>query len=207
MGWRGAASHRRPRPAALAFAALFLSLAARSALAHPHVWIDYQLTLKVDRGRIVAVHEEWSIDEYETTLILRDIAGDRPVTALTPADVAALEKNAFSNLQNYGYFTHVTAGAATVAVGKVNDFAAHLAAGKLIYDFTVPLAAAADAKSAPVNVGIWDETYYVDVEPAAGKPIRFEGDGAAACKATTYSDQAHPIYFGSVFPTAMRVTC
>jgi len=180
---------------------------APPAQAHPHVWIDYELTLKFEKGRVVALGEEWSIDESETALILRDIVGDQPVKTLPAAAVAKLEKNAFSNLENYDYFTHVFAAGGKVGVRTVTDFQARIAGAKLVYDFTVPLDRPVDAAAGPASFGVYDETYYVDVAPAQGKPPRLVGDGSAACHATVAEDREHPIYFGSVFPMTVRVTC
>ena len=187
---------------------LAVAVMPSAADAHPHVWIDYELTVMFAKGRLTAVHQEWSFDEDFTAAVLRDIVGGQgAVKKLTPGDVAKIEKNAFSNLKNYDYFTHIFVGSGKVGVSEVKDFKAHLAGPKLIYDFTVPLAQPVDAKAQPVGIGIWDDTYYVDVGPAQGQMPKLEGDGSASCHAVYFQDHQHPIYFGSVFPTTVRITC
>jgi ABC-type uncharacterized transport system substrate-binding protein len=190
-----------------AVAGLAVAVMPRVAVAHPHVWIDYELAVMFEQGRVTALHQEWSFDEDFTAAVMRDIVGGQKVTKLGPAEIAKIEKNAFSNLKNYDYFTHVFVGDGKVGVGEAKDFKARLAGAKLIYDFTVPLAKPVDAKTAPVGFGIWDDTYYVDVGPAEGQAPKLEGDGSAACHATIIEDHQHPIYFGSVFPKTMRVSC
>ena len=179
----------------------------RGAAAHPHVWIDYQLAVMFEKGRVTALHQEWSFDEDFTAAVMRDVVGEAKVTKLGPAEIAKIEKNAFSNLKNYDYFTHIFVGDGKVGVGEVKDFKARLAGPKLIYTFTVPLAQPVDAKTGPMGIGIWDDTYYVDVGPAEGAVPKLEGDGSAACHATIIEDHQHPIYFGSVFPKTVRVSC
>ncbi len=187
---------------------LLATAGSRPVEAHPHVWIDYGLTVMFANGRVAALRQEWSFDEDFTAAVMRDVVGDKAAPkTLAPADVAKIEKNAFSNLKNYDYFTHVFVGGGKAKVGEAKDFSARLAGAKLVYTFTVPLPQPVDVKAAPVAVGIWDDTYYVDVGPAEGKAPKLEGDGAAACQAIIVEDHQHPIYFGSVFPKTVRVTC
>jgi len=192
----------------LALCAVLIVGGSRAASAHPHVWIDYDLTVMFEKGLVVALAQEWSFDEDFTASVLRDVAGEKkPAKTLSPADVAKIEKNAFSNLKNYGYFAHVFAGDEKVATREATGFKARLEGAKLVYNFTVPLEHGVDAKAAPTIVGVWDETYYVDVGPAEGKAPHLVGDGSAACQVAIITDHAHPIYFGAVFPKAVRVTC
>jgi ABC-type uncharacterized transport system substrate-binding protein len=220
---------------------LIAAFSIARAEAHPHVWIDYDLTVDFDAGKMTALHMEWSFDEDFTAAVLRDIVGDKkPPKTLKPADVAKIEKDAFSNLKNYGYFTHIFAGDGkllagplvgedrtatgaapseaeamkntersfqTKQLGEVKDFQAKLAGAKLIYTFTLMLAQPVDTKLGPIGIGVWDDTYYVDVGPAEGHDPKLIGAGATSCKALIVSDHQHPIYFGSVFPKVVRVTC
>ena len=166
------------------------------------------MTVTFDKGLIVALAQEWSFDEDFSASVLRDVAGvEKKPKTLGPAAVAEIEKNAFSNLKNYGYFTHVFVGEEKVGTLEATGFKARLVGAKLVYDFTLPLAHGVSVKAAPVGIGVWDDTYYVDVGPAEGKPPQMTGDGSAACQAVIVTDHAHPIYFGSVFPKIVRITC
>lgn len=186
---------------------LMAVLVGARAEAHPHVWIDYDLTVNFDAGKITALAMEWSFDEDFTAAVLRDIVGEKKVKALGAPEIAKIEKNAFSNLKNYDYFTHVFVGDGKSGVGAAKGFTAKLNGAKLLYSFTLDLAQPVEAKTSPVGIGIWDDTYYVDVGPAPGKTPKLVGNGAAACKAAIIDDHRHPIYFGSVFPKVVRVTC
>jgi ABC-type uncharacterized transport system substrate-binding protein len=187
---------------------LLLALSPVSrAEAHPHVWIDYDLTVQFDAGKIAALQMEWSFDEDFTAAVLRDVVGEKKVKTLSAPDVAKIEKNAFSNLKNYGYFTHIFVGDGKAGVGAVTKFSARLNGAKLIYTFNLGLAQPVDPKAGPIGIGIWDDTYYVDVGPAEGHEPKLTGGGSASCKAVIVADHQHPIYFGSVFPQVVRVTC
>jgi tRNA threonylcarbamoyladenosine biosynthesis protein TsaE len=114
---------------------------------------------------------------------------------------------AFANLKNSDYFTHVWSAGQPVKVKEATGFAAHLAGDKLVYDFVVPLARPVDPKAGPLRIGIWDDSYYVDVGPAAGTTAHLDGTGAAGCKAAVIEDHDHPLYFGSIFPQTVQITC
>ncbi len=193
---------------ASALLALPFCLLAGSAHSHPHVWVDYDLTAVFEQGRIVALRQDWSFDEDFSASVLTDVAKHHGKGAFSPAEIANLKKSAFSNLRNYDYFNHVWASDKPVAVGKeVKDFEPRLDGDRLAYRFTVVLPQPVDPHAGPVRIGIWDDTYYVDVGPAKGHPPHLEGPGAEGCKASIGEDKKHPIYFGSVFPPSVQISC
>src|SRR5579862_2234588 len=95
----------RFRPAYLVLAAMSLAVSAAPVSAHPHVWVDYELAVLFDKGQVVALREDWSFDEDFSAAVMHDIVGEKKITTIGPAENAKIEKNAFSNLKNYGYFT------------------------------------------------------------------------------------------------------
>ncbi|MDR3438284.1 DUF1007 family protein [Telmatospirillum sp.] len=196
------------RPQVPTLLALPLCLLAGSAESHPHVWVDYDLTALFEQGRIVALRQDWSFDEDFSASVLTDVVKHRSKGPLLPGEVAKLERSAFSNLKNYGYFNHVWAGDKPVALDKdVKDFEARLDGDRLAYRFTVVLSQPVDPRAGAIRIGIWDDTYYVDVGPAKGHAPRLEGAGAEGCKASIGEDKKHPIYFGSVFPPSVQISC
>ena len=190
----------------LVVAAVAIGGGASLSEAHPHVWVDYDLTVMFEKGLVVGLREDWSFDEDFSAAVMHDIVGEKKIKTIGPAENAKIEKTAFSNLKNYGYFTHVFAADAKVDTGEATGFKARLEGAKLAYTFTVPLAHGVDAKTGPASIGIWDDTYYVDVGPAKGMSPKLDG-AAPACKAVIVEDHQHPIYFGSVFPMTVRITC
>ncbi len=204
---------RRPIQTLLTSVVLILSLIAGTpAEAHPHVWVDWVVTALLDHGKVTALREDWWFDEDFTVMALSDVRKTKGMAAsvprpLSPADVDQLKAKAFSNLANYAYFTHVWAAGKPVAVAKeVSQFAARMDGAKLAYSFTLPLAVPSDPKA--LRVGIWDDTYYVDIGPATGRPAAaVEGEGAAACRARVIDDKDHLIYNGSITPKVVEITC
>ncbi len=192
--------------------ALAATIAAR-AEAHPHVWVDTVVTALFDKGRITALRQEWWFDEDFTAMALSEVRKAKGLAAAVPRPLSAgeidgLKAKAFSNLANYNYFTHVWAAGKPVGVAKeVTGFAARMDGAKLAYAFTLPLAQPLDPRAGKIRIGVWDDTYYVDVGPAKGNAAKLEGEGAAGCTARIVDDKEHLLYFGSVTPKVVEIGC
>lgn len=194
-------------------AAVLTAAGATVAEAHPHVWVDTVVTALLRDGKIAALREEWVFDEDFTATALSEVRHTKGMAAamprpLTDAEVQQLKDKAFANLANYAYFTHVWAGGKAVGVAlDVSAFAARMDGMKLAYTFTLPLAQPVDPTAGPIRVGVWDDTYYVDVGPAKGQAALLEGDGSANCRARIIDDKEHLLYMGSITPKVMEFTC
>jgi ABC-type uncharacterized transport system substrate-binding protein len=77
---------------------------------------------------------------------------------------------------------------------------------KLVYSFVLHPKAPVDVPAAPVEIGIWDDSFYVDVEPA-DTPGAVSVSGDAGCRAAIVTDKAHAIYGGLVTPETIKVSC
>lgn len=193
-----------------AISLLLLVLLPASASAHPHVWVDTKLTAILDDGRVAALREEWSFDEDFSVMALSEARKTKGMAAARPlqeGEVAQLKAKAFSNLAHYAYFNHFWAAGKMVPVpAEVSSFEARLDGAKLVYVFTLTLMRPAEAKA--FRVGIWDDTYYVDVGPVShGQAVTVEGSGAERCQARIIDDRDHPIYDGSIIPKVAEITC
>ncbi|HVI52426.1 MAG TPA: DUF1007 family protein [Candidatus Sulfotelmatobacter sp.] len=192
---------------------LIMLLTPSLASAHPHVWVDTIVTARLDKGAVVSLREDWTFDEDFSATVLSDLrklkgmGGDRH-SAFSPAEIAKLQQNAFSNLKNYDYFTHLWLNDKALKIKPdVEDFTARMEGDKLRYLFTVRLVQPAAVKGAALKVGIWDDSYYVDVGPAKGQSALIEGDGTASCRARITDDPKHLLYYGSITPKIAEVTC
>ncbi|HIJ62727.1 MAG TPA: DUF1007 family protein [Rhodospirillaceae bacterium] len=193
---------------------LALALASGpKAEAHPHVWVDTVVTAIFSQGKVTSLREEWWFDEDFTVTALSDIRKTKgmsrvAIRPLTEGEIGQLRAQAFSNLANYAYFTHVWAAGKPIAVAReVTAFQARMDGARLAYSFTLPLAAPQDPRAGPLRIGVWDDSYYVDVGPAKGLAPQVEGDGSQGCAARIIDDKDHLLYFGAVTPKAMEIKC
>jgi ABC-type uncharacterized transport system substrate-binding protein len=178
------------------------------ASAHPHVWVNYRLEFIFNAGRLTALHQRWIFDTNFSSMVLHHLVKNyRRGEPLTPQETVALRDNAFANLARYAYFTHVWSGTHKANIGKARSFTAKVVGDALEYDFVTPLATPLDPHAQSITVGIWDDSYYVDVGPTMPVNAAVSLSGISGCRALTAKDHTHPLYFGAAFPYTVRISC
>jgi len=179
---------------------LLLLLLPLPAAAHPHVWIEATLGYVVEDGKITGLDVTWLFDDLYSALVLEDFDTDGD-GSLSQQELDALVGISAANLMSYSFFTHLKVQGEKFYVGGVKQFYAEVSEGDLIlYRFRVPL----PAPSAPedLSVGLFDDSYYVDI-------VLVDDDiqAPAGCRATLAQDQGEPLYYGTYFPTYVRLDC
>ena len=120
-----------------------------SVSAHPHVFIDYVLTVSFNDDAPQAVRMSWTFDEMYSSMLFHDYTS-RPRDALTPADVRSLRKHAFDDTADYHYFVDLKLNGKPLEVKDVTDFNAQFKNHRMTYSFTVPVRAAAHDRTPTV---------------------------------------------------------
>jgi ABC-type uncharacterized transport system substrate-binding protein len=201
-------STTRPMPAILLFLAvpLVLLLQGGVAAAHPHVWITSVTSFVFAGPELLGLRHRWQFDEFFSSYVIEehDADGDGSFDA---AELASLRDGAFSNLREFDYFTHARLDGAPLALTEVRDFAATIADGVLIYEFTLPLPEPIDPAAVSFAAGVYDPEYYVEVLLDPDDPVRFSGMQPGACIFDIREDTDNPIYFGMVYPLAITLSC
>ena len=167
----------------IGLALAFLLAASGGAAAHPHVWLDNVTTFVFAGERLAALRLTWVFDEFFGTAIIRRFDANRN-SRFEPEENAELEKGAFANLKDYGYFAHLTVGGKPAGFGAVTGFQGSVRNGQLVYDFTLPLAEPVDPAAAEVVVSIYDESYFVEVALDSADPVRFDRMAPGRCSFT-----------------------
>lgn len=144
-----------------------------SASAHPHVFIKHSMTLIFGADDIVGVRMHWTFDEMYSSMIKTDYTKSKD-GHLTREDVAAIEKENFSNLENFGFFLDVRINDAPVKVTKVKDFDAQFKANRVTFEFTVPLQTAAPQSPNVIELDAFDPEYYVEFTIVDADPLTVE---------------------------------
>jgi ABC-type uncharacterized transport system substrate-binding protein len=179
---------------------------AGPASAHPHVWINAVATFLFEDGMLVGVRHHWEFDEMFGSYVIEEQDADRN-GKLDGAEIASIQANAFSNLRDYDYFTHVRIDGKDMPLHEVTDFTARIENGVLVYEFTMPLAEPIDPGASQFAAGVYDAEYYVEVLLDEDDPVRFEGLPSGACTYAIREDSEHPIYYGMVNPPTIILTC
>src|SRR5712692_7683716 len=111
---------------------------ADKASAHPHVFITYSASVIFGERDIAGLRLTWTFDEMYSGMIRTDYTAAK-TGAITPADVKTIEKEAFNNLANYGYFLDIKINDQPVRIAKVKDFDVKFVGQRAVYQFTVTL--------------------------------------------------------------------
>lgn len=158
-----------------------LLLSVTSANAHPHAWIDMRTALVFnDQGRVEALRVHWTFDEFYTLFATEDMDQDGDGLP-DPDQLRALAETNITNLAAYSYFTVLRVD------GEAADFVPPLAYGtemvgnRLTLQFTLPLLAPPDPRTASVTYAIYDPTYYIQVLHVESDPVALEGAVPAGC--------------------------
>jgi len=186
--------------------ALLLLAPAGMAEAHPHIWIRATATLQFENGKIVGIQHEWLFDDFFSNALISDFDKNKN-KQFDPDEVKELEANAFVALKEFGYFTHVKVGGKEVAIETVRDFAPSIKDGKVIYRFVAVLPQPVDPRAAEFAAGIYDHSYYVDVELNAQLGVKLAGSGSERCKSALVEDKEAPLYFGATFARRIEIRC
>jgi len=164
-----------PRRARLGLATALLALctSAGTAAAHPHVWIDYAVTVLFDDTDVKGIRMSWTFDEMYSSMLFHDYT-HRPRGPLSPDDVQRLEEGAFKDTADYHYFVDVKLNGTAVAVKDVTDFDARFENRRMTYYFTVPVHTETPATSNTLEIQAFDHEFYIDFEPVKTDPVRVE---------------------------------
>jgi ABC-type uncharacterized transport system substrate-binding protein len=171
-----------------------------TAVAHPHVWITAQTRLGFEKGAVTTVAMRWGFDPMFSGFVRGeyDKDGDGRFDA---AETEAIAAEAFSNLKDFGFLAHLTAGGEAVPLEAYRDFAVRLEGDALVYEFVLPLPRPVDPRAAPVKLALYDETFYIDIAFSEEAPVSLAGD-APACGYEVREDSGTTIYMDLVHPLA-----
>jgi ABC-type uncharacterized transport system substrate-binding protein len=168
-------------------AALFICLLGASpALAHPHVWMDVKADYVIGDGHTLdAIRITWTFDEFYTAFAVGDFKKQKD-GSYAEKDLATLLKVNLDNLKDpeWHYFTEVKQNGKSAtfkeAIAGASTYDKKL--GRLTSTFTLPLATPmTPTKEAPVQIRIYDPTFYIDLEYVKDNPIHLVGAGHEGC--------------------------
>ena len=142
------------------FALPFMCLTT-PVLAHPHIFVDTAVTVRVNEdGAVYAVEIVWTYDDFFSLLILEDLGldGDGDLI-LTAEEKAVLTSIVLDWPADFGGDLLVETGGGAVALGPVKDHAAVYEEGRVIETHVRWLEVPAPAVEG-VNLRVFDPGYY-----------------------------------------------
>jgi ABC-type uncharacterized transport system substrate-binding protein len=144
----------------ICFLGLFV---AGAAAAHPHVWIESQVEVRLNGNRIEAIRAHWTFDPFFTEMIVLD-HGRGTNGVFSSAQIESIRSNAFENLRHYGYFSYVEVDGIKLPVESVRRFEARMNDENFLeYSFEIPVDMPIRSSSSSIRVSMYDETFFTDI--------------------------------------------
>jgi len=188
------------------FRVLFLVLCVLSAdvYAHPHIFMDCGAAFVFGGDGLEGIRLKWVFDEFYSETITLDFDENKN-GFLEEKEVRKVEKESFSNLKNFNYFTCLSLDGKDFEVKKVSDFSAVFSSGMMTFEFFIPFEVKFSGQYKNVVMAVYDGTYYTDVAFLEKNPVVFEKAGGLDCEYRIEPDKKYSYYFGEIIPKVIKM--
>ena len=156
-----------------------LGFGARTAQAHPHVWITATSELiYAPDGSITGVRHAWTFDDMFSTYALQGIP-TKTKGVYSREELSSLAQTNVESLKEYGFFTFAKADGKKEKFQEPVDYFLEYKDTALTLHFTLPLKA--PVKSKELAVEVFDPAFFIDFQFAEKNPVRLVG-APASCQ-------------------------
>ena len=184
---------------------IFLLFLPFIAFAHPHVFIDYSLYFIVEQEKIIGIRTEWYFDEIYSGNLIQNYDENND-GEFSDQEIKMMEKDAFSNLENYEYFTYISIDHERFKVKSVKDFSSAIQENRVVYTFFIPCQVAITSAFKEIVVCLYDETYYVDLFPLEDNSVFLSNDEGVDYEIKIFEDIKESRDYGEIYPYSIRLT-
>ena len=182
---------------------IFLGIAV-TVYGHAHVWIDGAVIIKFDEQGMSGFRQGWVMDEMFSNMLIHD--HDKNMNKkLEPEEVKDIYENAFTNLKNFEYFTHVKINGKPFTVKYVQDFNATIVNDSVVYHFFIPCHVKADLMDKEVRISVFDESFYTNIT-IPKEQVSLENDSEYNCRYEIKKNKDDAYYYGQVYPEEIILT-
>ncbi|MBU2591221.1 MAG: DUF1007 family protein [Nitrospinota bacterium] len=180
----------------------FLVPLCEHALAHPHVFIEQKIEIIFGKQGIEGFNINWQFDEMFTSMIIGDY--DKNSNGiLEENEVIQIEKEAFSNLSDFSYFTFIKIDGKVFKIKSIKNFSVSLNNNKLVYNFFIPCSVTATNDFQHIIIDSYDPSYYSTIIFDNNRLASLNNSKAFEVKINVKEDKSTSIYYGQVNPWGM----
>jgi ABC-type uncharacterized transport system substrate-binding protein len=177
---RGAQRHRSHLTLALA-AAGSIGL-AQAADAHPHVWATVHSEILLGANhQIIGIRHSWTFDEFYTAMAVEGLDTNKD-GIYSKEELQPLAKVNVESLKDFDYFTEGEEDKMLPLKPPV-DYWIDYDKNVLTLHFTLPLDKPVDTHGKPVQVDVYDPSFFVAFGFATEKPVTLAGADSKGCTA------------------------
>lgn len=135
-----------------------LLLAAPAVVAHPHLFVEAEVVVRLGPDGVQAVHVTWTYDEFFSLLMTEELGIDEDLDGdLATAEIATLADFVTDWPEGYEGDLYIESAGRPVLPGDVHSHDATFEAGQIIESFTRPVQA---EMAQPLVLRIYDPGYY-----------------------------------------------
>ncbi|MGY6567727.1 MAG: DUF1007 family protein [Salinarimonas sp.] len=162
----------------------FVALAAKSARAHPHVWVTAHAEILYDDAqRVAGLRHIWTFDEFYSAWAVQGLEEDYGVVG--PEQLRELAELNATSLVEFDYFTEARIDGRDREFAPPVDYDMIYEDGHLILSFTLPLLEPVRPRTAFV-MEIYDPTFFVSFTIDKGDDaVRIVGGPQGCAKTIT----------------------
>ena len=131
---------------------------------HPHIFIEYIVEPVFSDTGLEGLQLEWTFDEMFSWQIVMDYTDDHDYN-ISEAENIIIEKEAFSYLQESGYFADFYIDGKKKDIKIVTDFRAEGKDESMIYHFFIPWTIKAKNEVTYLKICFFDETIFCEIVP------------------------------------------
>jgi ABC-type uncharacterized transport system substrate-binding protein len=172
--------------ARLVLAAAMIATAAGHARAHPHVWVTMRSELVyAPDGTVTGIRHAWSFDDMFSAFATQGLES-KEKGKFTRQELAPLAKVNVESLKDFDYFTFVHVEGEEDKMLPLKppvDYWIDYDKNLLTLHFTLPLEKPVDTHGKPVQVDVYDPSFFVAFGFATEKPVTLAGADTKGCAA------------------------
>jgi ABC-type uncharacterized transport system substrate-binding protein len=200
------------------------TLAAPSAVSHPHIFAEARLDIQVDdRAQVRSLRHVWRFDDLFSSTVLLEFDADRDLE-LSKEELETVAGVVYDSLAEFDYFQFVTADGKSVAMKAPERLIADFQDSQLLILFESEPAEPL-ALGGTVEFGVYDPTFYTAIDFTSDEYMTVEGLPADCRSAVVRPDPEQAIaenqdrlteaFFNDpegndlsrIFATRLKVTC
>ena len=185
---------------------VFAALAAKPALAHPHVWVTGASTFQFENDMLTQIAMRWQFDAFFSQVLTGDFDTNKD-GKFDADETAAMKAQVFTSLRDYGYFTHLRVNGTEAKFDRVENFSTTTDKGELVYNFELVLPKPLDLRATKTLFSLYDPTIYVDIVLGGDKPLVLQGIDPKKCSWNFSSGDDIANENGTVTPQLVKLNC
>jgi ABC-type uncharacterized transport system substrate-binding protein len=201
---------------------------APSASAHPHVWATVRSDIQFGPDHnITGIRHAWTFDEFYTAMAVQGLDADGD-GVYSKQELDPLAKVNVESLKEFDYFTFVHYDGENEKMLPLKppvDYWVEYDKNLLTLHFTLPLEQPVETHGKPVDIDVYDPSFFVAFGFATEKPIAVSGEKVKGCTAAVeqpdaemsadakaltesfFSQLGPNSNFGSQFAQTVKVEC